>query len=372
MNKDKLNILQIVSNLDRNGPAYVVNDLASGLVEMGHKVVIASSGGSLEESLSSEILKVYIPIGRKKGKSKLLKYLLNAVKSYVILCRCIKENNINIINAHQPIPIILGKLVSIRTRKVFVTTSHNVYDKKMINRTYTIGDKVVAVSDKVRNNTIEVFKISPNKVITISNGINPAHMLYSKDKCASDFNKGQDEFLFGTIAGLRKQKSLDILLKSFASVCEDMKNAKLVICGDGSERDNLMKLTNELGLVDKVKFLGFRNDIGYVLKNIDVFCLSSQYEGLPISMLEAMALKIPVIVTDVGGIPEVIEDGKNGIMVKKNDINSLANAIKMMYELDDIKTKIAEEGYRTIEMKFSYKIMAAKYAFLYNDLVNRG
>lgn len=360
-----MNILQIVSNMKKNGPALVVYDLAHGLAEQGHSVYIASAEGELAYQLEYENIHfVHIPIERIQGNKlkQIVSYLPNALKAYNLLSKCIIENKIEIINSHQPIPNIYAKRLSKQYGIPFVTTSHNVYQDSFWNRTYVSGDHVIAVSEKVLNNSISRFHVSKNRITCIRNGINPNRLKINQHY------KSNGKFVIGTIAGLRKQKALDNLIKAFALFHNKFCESKCVIAGSGAEEAYLKSLSYELGISESVEFWGFRSDVANVLASFDVFALPSEYEGLPISMLEAMALKIPVVVTAVGGVPEVIVNQKNGLMIKYRDNETMAKYFELLYTDELFRKQIGNAGYQTISEKYNYLSMSQQYLSIYELL----
>lgn len=295
----EISVLHILSNINKNGPAFVVNDLAMGLKKNNVQVTIASSGGLLGEDLEREGIKTYnIPIYRSK-KSKISyshRYAINFLKSIYLLIRIIKDNKINIIHAHQPIPIFLGLIVSKISKIPLVTTAHNIYNPRSLkDKMYTKGIRIVAVSDRVRKHLLEDFKVNTEKVVTVQNGINLLRINSTKDRellsIRSEYNIDTDTIIVGVIAGLRKQKALDDLIMAASIVCKKLRNVKFIIVGEGELKEQLTSLVMRLGLEEDIIFTGFRDDVYDILTQIDIFCLSSIYEGLPISLLEALGKK---------------------------------------------------------------------------------
>lgn len=360
-----MNILQIASNMKRNGPAMVVYDLACGLAEMGHNVYIAAGSGELVPELNHpNIHFIHIPIDRVGGNKarRLLTYGMNAVKTYNMLKWIIKINKIDVINSHQPISNLYAKRLSRVCHIPFVTTAHNVYAKGFLSNTYVSGDHVVACSDKVYENSIEKFGVNPERITCIRNGINPNRL-----KADSPISY-PEQFVIGTLAGLRKQKALDNLIKAFDLFHKNVPKSCLVIAGEGEEKEKLVSLVNNLGLNDAVHFLGFRNDSANVLAGLDIFALSSEYEGLPISMLEAMAMKVPVVVTNVGGIPWVINDGENGLICEYGNAYDMAEKFMQLYRDESFSNHLSENGYSVLIRDYSNEKMAMMYLGVYQSL----
>lgn len=362
-----MNVLQIASNMKRNGPAMVVFDLSYGLAEMGHIVYIAAGEGELVKEINHpNIHFVHIPIDRIRGSviKRIGRYTINAVKTYSMLKKLIRKNNIQIINSHQPISNMYAKKLSRTLHIPFVTTSHNVYEKGFFSNTYASGDHVVACGDKVYENSIKKFKVSEDRITCIRNGINPERLV------ATSPISYDGKYVIGALAGLRKQKSLSNLIKSFAQLKQKIDGACLVIAGDGEEREYLESLVSKLNLQDSVHFLGFRNDSANVLAGLDVFALSSKYEGLPISMLEAMAMKVPVVVTSVGSIPWVIKDKENGMLCDYGNVQQMADIFERLYIDEPLRKRLGNAAYQTIYEKYSYLSMSQQYLKIYELMIS--
>lgn len=371
--KKEIKVLQVVSNFKKNGPAFVALDLASGLKENNIKVIVASSGGVLVDNLKElGIEHLYIPIGRKKGNkiATLFKYSYNFVLSILSLIKCVKKHGINIIHAHQPLPIFLSLIITKILKIPLVTTAHNIYNPRIKRNTmYTKGNKVISVSEQVRHNLISNFKVKDTTVLTIHNGIDVERVKVITDALYREgLGIRSDEKVIGVVAGLRKQKALDVFLKAAKLVSDSVEDVKFLIVGDGVLRNDLEKLCNTLGLTDKVIFAGFRNDVLEIINNLDVFCLSSDYEGLPISLLEAMANNTPVVVTSVGGIPELIRDGYNGILVPPQNEARLASALIKVLTDESLREALKNNAYNSVIDNFNNIIMAKKHLEVYHDL----
>lgn len=363
-----MNILQILSNIKKNGPALVVFDLAYGLAEQGHVIYIASAYGELAQQITHpNIHYFHIPTERISGNKlkSIFQYIYSAIRTYYLLKECILENEIDVINSHQPIPNMYAKKLSRKMKIPFVTTSHNVYSRSIMNRTYVSGDYVVAVSEKVLNNSVSLFGVPRNRIVCIRNGINLKRLVIDNPV------RFKDKFVIGTVAGLRKQKALDKLIESFAKFKIHYDDSLLIICGEGEKKFELQELVAKLGMQESVLFWGFRDDISNVISSFDVFALSSEYEGLPVSMLEAMALERPVVATSVGGIPEVINNMENGLLIEYGNVEAMAKAFETLYESNDLRNEITRNAYNILKNKYSYIEMAKQYVEIYNKAMER-
>ncbi|MCU0645518.1 MAG: glycosyltransferase, partial [bacterium] len=160
-------------------------------------------------------------------------------------------------------------------------------------------------------------------------------------------------------------KAYHVLIDAFASIDSRNISACLIFIGDGIQRDDLQKYAEMKRMSDKIFFLGARNDIPQLLSALDVFVISSDREGLPVAMLEAMASKIPVVATAVGGIPELIVPRQNGFLVPPRDPQKLADAIAAILKNQSMRLKLANAGYHTVKNNYSIETITSQIEAIY-------
>jgi glycosyltransferase involved in cell wall biosynthesis len=215
-------------------------------------------------------------------------------------------------------------------------------------------------------------RIASDKITVIHNGIDTK--IYSKyvdrDVKRKELNLADSDRIIGNIARFFPNKDHACLLKAFKLVVEKIPSAKLLIAGDGPLRNELLELTEELALTSTVKFLGNRRDIPELLRIFDVFALSSIKEGLPITLLEAMASEVPTVATDVDGNPELVVHNQTGYIVPARDPNSLADKIITLLMDKEKAKRMGEMGRVRAEEEFSFEKMSAKYDVLYSSMLN--
>jgi glycosyltransferase involved in cell wall biosynthesis len=143
----------------------------------------------------------------------------------------------------------------------------------------------------------------------------------------------------------------------------------LLVVGDGSQRPRLEALSQELGLdPERVRFLGFRSDIPNLLTAADFFVLASRDEGLPLALLEAMSHGLPAVSTSVGGVPEVVANGEDGLLVPSGDVAAMAQAIGLLARDQAVRVRLGGAGQRRVEESFSFGRTATQYEQLYYKL----
>lgn len=259
----------------------------------------------------------------------------------------IKEYNPDIIFTHlwfsNTIGRVVGKLAGV---KKIISFEHNVYDKLKTKKMFFVdwflqifSYKIIAVSEAVKSSLVR-HKINKNKIEVILNGIEVSKYDYLDIKELD--GKVKKDFTFVFIGRLIYQKGVDILVKSFSL----LERGELIIVGDGSERKNLENLVNDLGINERVKFLGIRKDIPEILSYSDCFVLPSRYEGLPMVLLEAVASKKIIIVSNFESAKEIIEDGINGMVFPVENEQALKDKLLLAMSDDknvfNIKSMIAK------------------------------
>ncbi len=224
--------------------------------------------------------------------------------------------------------------------------------------TSTYKDKIIVLSEKEKNDAINL-KIGKNKLIKIPLGIKIPKFL-EKNKAREIINKLSDaktvkhlsnqDIWFGTVANFYKSKGLDILIESIniLNLKQSRKNYQFFIIGDGPEKKNVKELIKKYNLEEYVSLIGSLKDASRYLQAFDVFVLSSRKEGLPYTILEAITAKIPIIATDVGGIPEIIENEKTGFVSPASPELISNNLSKFIYN-KNLLNKIDEKNDFTLE-----------------------
>jgi glycosyltransferase involved in cell wall biosynthesis len=227
-------------------------------------------------------------------------------------------------------------------------------------------DRYIAVSSEVERRLRDDLGVSQARLSVVHNGIETAPERPQGDASLKVWlQRGSGLPVVLTVARLHGQKGHDHLLAA-ATLVPD---AVFVLAGDGPERDRLQDRARQLGLADRVRFLGQRGDVAALLDACDVFVLPSLYEGLPLSVLEAMAAGKPVVATSVGGTDEVLIDGVNGRLVPPADARSLASAIAAMLSDPVAASRMAFEGRARVSACFSAEAMARGVEQVYtNDL----
>jgi glycosyltransferase involved in cell wall biosynthesis len=277
------------------------------------------------------------------------------------LKKLLKINEVKLIycadNLSKLIGGIAGKLAGIKV----VAHCHDDFKEDFLGKTIRMFyllflDRILTVSERVRKFFTVNNKIS-QKTITVYNGINAnvfnPQVVSSNIK--NELGLGKNTVIIGSIGVLEKDKGQKYLIEAIAILkSEGINNIACIICGTGLEETNLKKLVYANGLSDEVLFLGFRNDIPSVLKILDMIVITSlTIESFSMVAVEAMSMKVPVIATKVGGLPEVVDDGKTGILIPPGDVDALSKAIKYLLKNPELKLEMGKNARNRVLQKFT-------------------
>ena len=228
--------------------------------------------------------------------------------------------------------------------------------------------KVIAVAKHLEKEIqSEAFHIPSWKMTTIHNGIRPMKVV--KSKIRKELGIVEDDVIITEIGTISKKGHND-LVRSAKYLFDRGYQPRYIIVGSGREKQNVVELINSSGLEDYFYLLGERNDISEILSDTDIFVLPSYSEGLPVSILEAMSLGIPVIATPVGGITEAIIDGHNGLIVDTGSTTQLAEAIAKLIENQELRNTLGENARSDFYKKFNINRMLDEYMDIYYKFVN--
>jgi glycosyltransferase involved in cell wall biosynthesis len=234
---------------------------------------------------------------------------------------------------------------------------------------------MVVVSEDIKKFLIKYVGIKSGRVTTIYNGIDFNSYCSdngSRNKVRKELGIDEKQSVIGTVGNLYSVKGHTYLLKAFAIIKNRFPSAVVVIAGRGGLLDKLQKESADLNIQNNIRFLGFREDIHDLLQAMDVFVLPSISEGLPLSALEAMASKKPVVATDVGGMPEVVMNGQTGFTVPSKNPKSLAEKIMFLLENKNLADEMAEKSRNRVEKEFALENMVSRYQELYDNIFESG
>lgn len=297
------------------------------------------------------------------------------------LARLLRDERVDLIHAHQYTPFFYATAARLlRPRLPVMFTEHGRHQpdyprrKRMIYNRLALrrADRVIGVGQTVRRALIENEGIAPERVSVIYNGIDlAAFETKTTDRGAvrREIGVGPDDFVVAQVARLDYLKDHATAVRTIARVAEQNRQTRLVIVGDGPLRGDIEGHVARADAAGFVRMLGLRRDVGRILAAADVFLLTSISEGIPLTVIEAMAAGLPVVSTAVGGVPEVIVDGVNGLLAPAGDDEALAQDLLALGADEDLRTRMGEAGRRRAREVFSEARMHAGYRECYNEML---
>jgi glycosyltransferase involved in cell wall biosynthesis len=234
--------------------------------------------------------------------------------------------------------------------------------------------KVVAVSGKVEEFCRDRIGIPDEKLVTIRNGISVDRFkpLYgSREASRAALGVAPGDLVVTQVARLVPQKGYDVLLKAAGLVRRRYPRIRLMIVGEGPSREALAAQAEHLGIGQAISFLGFRKNVREVLWATDIFVLASWREGLPVSLLEAMAASLPSVVTSVGGNDEAVVEGETGFLVPPGDVVLMADRINRLLDDRALRERMGTAAFKRVESEFSAERMVRETEALYDRCLEK-
>jgi len=291
------------------------------------------------------------------------------------LARHLRRARIDVLHCHKFGSNVWGTLIG-RAAGVPVVIAHEhtwsyegqplrrFLDGRVVGR---LAHRFVAVSEADRRRMVQVEHVPEERTLTIPTGYVPRTEAAGGDLRA-ELGVDDGTPLVGTVAQLRPQKALDVLIDAFARLPEELGSARLVIAGEGPSRADLEQAAARLGVAERVHLLGTRTDVGAILAALDVAAMSSDFEGLPLFAFECMTSGTPLVATNVGGLPEVIDDGETGLLVPARDPAALASALERLLRDPALRERLAAAA-RERARDYELPAIAARFGRLYDELL---
>lgn len=363
-----MKILHLDSEKTWRGGQAQVFYLACGLKERGHQIAIACP----EEG----------PLFRKCRLAGLITYPVKMRGEWDIasawqIARLIRKEKPQIIHIHSAAAHTLAQIAWIfrfsSRPKVVLSRRVDFHIRKnpisYVKYRFRI-ERIVAVSSGVKQVLIE-DGLANEKITVIHDGIDLRRFetMGKADYLYQELGLDPTQPVVGIIAALAGHKDHRNFLKAASIVSSYLPRVQYLVVGEGDLRRDLEILSKELSLEDKIKFLGFREDVMQILTILDLFVLSSYLEGLCTSLLDAQAAGVPVVATKTGGVPEIIKDGVNGLLVPPRDSKSLAEAIIRLLK-DKLLAKQMSSSGKEMVKGFSKEVMISETERVYNELMS--
>jgi glycosyltransferase involved in cell wall biosynthesis len=293
------------------------------------------------------------------------------------LAREIQQRRIRVVHAHQYTPFFYAALAKLRARLRFrlILTEHGrhypdrvSFKRKMGNRLLLsrLADRINAVCAFSAKALAENDGFPGERVTVIPNGVDVSEYDAAPTHAADGVPPGRRYVT--TIARFHPVKDHATLIRAFAQVAQRLPDVDLLLAGDGPLKHDLESLVATLKMTDRVRFLGVRRDVPALLKGTSVFCLTSVSEGASLTVLEAMAAAQPIVLTNVGGNPELVRDQIDGLLVPRGDVGAVANALSTMLTDSARAAKLGASASQRVRTEFLLDTTIERYYELYREL----
>ncbi len=288
----------------------------------------------------------------------------------------IKANNVDIIHCHQYTPWVYGVIAAALTKTKVIFTEHgrfypdsSSWKRKLINPILNLfTDQVTAISKATKQALVEFENIPEKSIDVIYNGIAPLEV-NSDDvtKLRAELAIPEEHMILGTIARFDPIKNHTMMLKAFSLVLEEQPNAILIIVGDGEERTNIETCINQLNIAKSVILTGYQTNPHNYLALMDIYLLSSLSEGTSMTLLEAMSLSKPCVVTNAGGNPEIVINNQNGFVTANDDVIEFKQGILKTIKAYEINNALSYSSLNIFNSNYSAEKMNEQYTKEYKN-----
>ncbi len=361
MDLQRQNILFLTRTMGVGGTENVIIQLCEALKAKVNKIVVCSCGGVNVGILTKMGIKhCTIPdMGNKKP--------LEMIHTYIKVKGIIKEENITVIHAHHRMAALYAKLCAPEDIARIVNAHNTFLDKKRLTRYAYKNTNLIAVGETVKKNLTDFYGIPESKVSVIRNASWPFD---GEIKEIDEIIKARKHgyILIGNIGRLSEQKGMSYFIEAAEIVRKTHPETRFYIIGDGEERKQLEHQVEEKDMEDFVIFLGYRSDIQNAISQLDFIVLSSLWEGLPLTPIEAYSVGRTVIGTAIEGTAEIIRNGVDGFLVEPKDPKAIAEKIIYLVENPEVKIRMDIEARKRYEEEFSFEKLANAYIGYYEGL----
>jgi glycosyltransferase involved in cell wall biosynthesis len=382
-----IRVLRVIARLNVGGPALHVSYLTSGLSARGYATtLVAGDVGRGEESMEFVAEREGLDVVRLRGLSRELSPVRDVVAT-IRLARLIRRLRPDIVHTHTAKAGAVGRAAAVLAgprRPVVVHTFHghvlrgyfgivgSFVFRAIETALARVTDSLVAVSPQVRDELVAMGVAPASRFTIIRLGIE----LEPRVRCDQDpgdirrrFGIGLDRFVVGWFGRMTAVKRTEDLLDTLASLRERGVDALLLLVGDGVDRERLEQLAYGRGLAKACLFVGYQQDVAPWYAVCDAVVLTSANEGTPVTVIEALAASRPVVATNVGGVPDVVEDGVTGFLVRRGDTHALAERLELLARDENRRRTMGERGRDSVLERYAVARLVDDVDELYRELL---
>ena len=369
------NVIIVIDSLDHGGAEYQALMLAQGLTERGVSNIIFTLRGNGELSKKARALNINIIEGNFKSRRN----FKSVIKGFILLNKTIRSSKPAIVHTFLPLSNFLGSLAGKISGASLIITSRRGHIKlnylkkrwRIIDRLSNFFSHIITVnSQTIIDEMKAIDAVDLKKVACIPNGIDLNKFKVDKN-LRKDVRKSlgliESEFAWIKVANFSDIKGHADLIYGFSRINHNYSKKLFLLGRDRGNLKFIQKLVSDLGLQDQVIFLGFKENISQILNAMDGFISASHTEGLSNAIIEAMAMRLPIIATNVGGSPEILENRKYGILIEPNNYQSICKSMTEIMENDQLRANLSIACNGIAQKKYSKESMINSYIELYKS-----
>lgn len=361
MKLEEQNILFIVKTMGIGGTENVVLQLCEILTNKANNIVVCSTGGVHEEELNKMKIKHYcIPDISSKNP-------IDMIECCFQIKKIIKDENITIVHSHHRMAAFYTELVAPKYIKKIANAHNTFQNKKRLTHFAYRNTELIAVGEMVKGNLTEYFGVPEEQICVIHNAVKPFDGKLVPDKQLHKY-KENGNFLVGNIGRLSEQKGMEYFIESIPYIIKSIPNAMFFIAGSGEDEEKLKKLAETKKVRNKLVFLGYRDDVQNLMMQLDLIVLSSLWEGLPLTPIEAYSVGKTVVATAVDGTVEIVRDGVDGYLIEPKNSKAIAEKVIDLFENTDKRIRFEKAAVERYKKEFSFDTLERKYLEYYERL----
>lgn len=336
-----------------NGHVHVAVDLACAQADLGHDVMVVSSGGPYDDLMRDHGVRIVLTpdAGGVKGA-------VGALRVMAVQARRFRPD---VIHAHMMSSAVLGAAVSRVSGAKLVTTVHNSFDGH--SKLMRLGDRIIAISDAERELLLS-RGFPESRLVTIANGPGGT----ARETLPRDDIGDLHQLAIMTLSGIHHRKAIDVIIEAFAELNLDFPDWHLNIVGKGPQEQEMRNLAHALALDGQVHFVGSTRTPAYLLDQAEIFVTASLAEPSGLNVIEARLAGCAIVASRVGGIPENLDDGAAGIMFEPGSPSALAAALRPLMEDEKLRRSWKERALAGAEERFGVHRLAQRHLQVYAEL----
>jgi glycosyltransferase involved in cell wall biosynthesis len=386
---ERIKVLRVIARLNVGGPALHVSYLTQGLADRGYDtMLVAGAVARGEESMAYVAEQRGVRVETLEDLHREISPFRDA-RAILRLARLIRRDRPTILHTHTAKAGAVGRIAALlagRARPpIIVHTFHGHVLRGYFSPLLTLGFRLlerwlatfttslIAVSPEVRDDLVQLGVAPKEKFVVVRLGISLDERIGGEAGARSETRRvlgiRPDAFVVGWVGRMTAVKRTDDVLLALRRLLDENNDSYLCLVGDGPDRDHLERYAHELGIAQRCLFLGYQDDVARFYAAIDVLLLPSANEGTPVSVIEALAAKRPVVATRVGGVPDVVRDGTDGFLVGVGEPDNLAARLAELARDPDRRTEMGEQGRARVLERYAVDRLVDDVDRLYRSLL---